>query len=705
MPRFSFALAAAGALLLTGVNADAQCQLANPSFELSGSPFAGWVDFGNVSLNTTLTAHGRDAASVNPAGASAGVFQDIDAGSGQRFDGAVSVAHPNSNPLTNGAFAQVKVEWISSGNTIINTEFFPVIDASTPVDTFARFTFQTGPAPGGTSSARIVLAVETPGPTDSGEAVFDFVDFQRTGLLESVQLNDFPGNRIISFGGIEWRVKGPGFYGPGPNNFADDNSAVFIDINGDLHMTLRNVGGTWFSTEIMSRDPLGYGDYLVTTKNNLNPLDRNAVLGLFTWEYPVCFDPANPWNLHNEFDIEVARWGAPANGDAQVQFVAQPFDFGGNLFSFRIDYVDPEPRVTHAFRWLPDRVEGRIWRGGPDDESPSTLLQSWTYTGPHIPRPGQTRYHINLWSIANPSSNQDVIIDDFRFLSSEDPTGACCNGGVCSVITESECDTAGGAYFGDGAPCPEECPTDGSIELRFVTPHPDFSPEDVTIADASAGIDLYVQARIVGDGEATGITTFDGKLQDDGSGTFAPVLLTFFEAFDFDNGLDDPSGRTGMFPTYRATIGPNNNDSGNGVVFFDQWAFLPLNITPSGNGEGLSGNWSDVYKFNWSSTDDTPRTVDIDLTAVFGGYQSITGLREPAPVIPDSISITIDNATCPCDLNLTGDTDVLDLLLFLSDWFPQNPAADYDNSGTVDVLDLLEFLSCWFPASSGAPCP
>ncbi len=57
---------------------------------------------------------------------------------------------------------------------------------------------------------------------------------------------------------------------------------------------------------------------------------------------------------------------------------------------------------------------------------------------------------------------------------------------------------------------------------------------------------------------------------------------------------------------------------------------------------------------------------------------------------------------CPCDLTGDGDVSVLDLLDFLALWFPQDPAADFNDDTIVNVLDLLDFLACWFPASSGA---
>lgn len=39
------------------------------------------------------------------------------------------------------------------------------------------------------------------------------------------------------------------------------------------------------------------------------------------------------------------------------------------------------------------------------------------------------------------------------------PTGACCIDGVCSILTEGDCNSAGGSYQGDDTPCdPDPCP-------------------------------------------------------------------------------------------------------------------------------------------------------------------------------------------------------------------------------------------------------
>jgi hypothetical protein len=161
---------------------------------------------------------------------------------------------------------------------------------------------------------------------------------------------------------------------------------------------------------------LGYGDYIFTTMGSFDTWDLNVVLGLFTWQYPVCWDAANPWNLHNEIDVEISRWGDPGNDWGQ--FVIQPWGYPGNMSRYAVN-VGEGGLSSHAFRWLPDRVEARSWHGPPEAEGPGTLIHTWTYTGPHIPRPEQPRVHINFWQFNGPpwsGRDHEAIVDEFRFV-------------------------------------------------------------------------------------------------------------------------------------------------------------------------------------------------------------------------------------------------------------------------------------------------
>ena len=191
-----------------------------------------------------------------------------------------------------------------------------------------------------------------------------------------------------------------------------------MDAQGRLHLTIRNVGGTWWSTELTLEQPLGYGDYVFATTGRLDELDPSVVLGMFLWQYAPCYEPGNGWwNPYNEIDVEFSRWGDPARDVAQ--FVVQPYDFPGNLERFDVTFSEGE-LTSHAFNWLPDRIEYRSWRGGPGDESTGELIRTWTYTGPQIPRPEQPRVHINLWQFDGaPAAPQEVVLDTFTFTSAD----------------------------------------------------------------------------------------------------------------------------------------------------------------------------------------------------------------------------------------------------------------------------------------------
>jgi hypothetical protein len=409
--------------------------LANPSFELNGTGgyvFAGWNQFGVVG-STSNASHGSQAARLTGPNigdwAVSGVWQRFDTSPGEQWAASVVVWHTATNSLSGSAEAIVNIEWRDSGDNLISYESYTAADASTPVDEYVEFSVESGPAPPGTATTRLLIGV-LQGPTDPVPvAYYDVIQFDNLGppTIDDIQWNDFPTSRTIDFAGYSWRVKGPGYYGPGPNIFCSTETCTWADNDGRLHMTIQYTGGAWRSTEVTLVDPLGYGDYIFTTLGRLDTLHSKVVLGLFVWQYGACYDAGYLWwNPYNEFDVEVSRWGIPGKTDIG-QFVAQPWDYPGNIDRFTPTFATDQ-LTSFAFRWLPDRVECRAWIGGPQDEEPGNMIHTWTYTGPHIPRPEQPRVHINLWHLDwpldPPTTNQEVILDDFTFVP---------EGGVISV--------------------------------------------------------------------------------------------------------------------------------------------------------------------------------------------------------------------------------------------------------------------------------
>jgi len=230
--------------------------------------------------------------------------------------------------------------------------------------------------------------------------------------VASVEVTRLPQVRIISFSGYEWRVKASkGCVGPGPNYFSELAENVWVDEEGRLHLKITSREGKWHCAEVICHKSLGYGRYTFWLSTDVAKLDRQAVLGLFTW------DDA-PESHHREIDIEFSKWGEADNQNAQ--FVVQPYSRRGNMHRF--DISAGSLLTTHSLDWQKDSVSFQSLRGhrtGPprDDD----VIASWVYTGPDIPGPGNENARINLWlAKGHPSSNGkevEVVISKFEFVA------------------------------------------------------------------------------------------------------------------------------------------------------------------------------------------------------------------------------------------------------------------------------------------------
>lgn len=222
-----------------------------------------------------------------------------------------------------------------------------------------------------------------------------------------------PTSQAISFAGHKWEVKSASTpVGPGPNYFSNAPQDVWVDESGYLHLSIVNRDGKWYSTEVVCIDPLEYGTYTLVLGSRIDLLDKNVVLGFFTW------DGDAPQNNYREIDIEFSRWG-DVNA-ANTQYVIQPWNISGNRYRFNLNL--PGAISTHRFDWRPDRIQFGSWNesGG--------LLQSWTYTNSqYIPptAPGAGNARINLWLMNGiaPSNAQrvEVIVKSFEFTPSIGP--------------------------------------------------------------------------------------------------------------------------------------------------------------------------------------------------------------------------------------------------------------------------------------------
>lgn len=219
--------------------------------------------------------------------------------------------------------------------------------------------------------------------------------------------------RMIKFSGYTWKVKASETQaGPGPNYFSDREEDVWVDREDRLHLRIVSRKSKWYSTEVFTEEPLGYGVYTFTLASRVDQLDKNIVVGLFTW------DPTAPEYNYREIDFEFSRWGDEKNDNAQ--FVVQPWHHEGNLHRFNMELQGVYS--THSFDWKEDKIRFSSFQGRDSPPTPGNLIENWNYTGPDVPPEGEGNARINVWlQYGNPPSDSqevEVIIEAFEFFPS-----------------------------------------------------------------------------------------------------------------------------------------------------------------------------------------------------------------------------------------------------------------------------------------------
>lgn len=235
------------------------------------------------------------------------------------------------------------------------------------------------------------------------------------------------------FSGQSWTVKAyeNQTWGPGPNYFSNRPTDVYVDSSGFLHLNIVNHSGKWYSTEVISEETMGYGVYTWVVDANLEQIDQNAVLGLFTWDNNTFQSQAN-----SEVDVEVARWGDPNEQDILLYSV-QPVWFGAHYPERSQKINTPAGSLNgvtaHRLIWTDSLVTWYSWEeyaDGPnqigtwsfDLSNPARVKQEGGQSSNPviIPAPGSTTHaRMNLWLFngAAPANGQDyeVVIRLFSY--------------------------------------------------------------------------------------------------------------------------------------------------------------------------------------------------------------------------------------------------------------------------------------------------
>ncbi|MBZ0310169.1 MAG: DUF11 domain-containing protein [Anaerolineae bacterium] len=220
---------------------------------------------------------------------------------------------------------------------------------------------------------------------------------------EKTIINPPVGTRVVYFANQSWYVKAGTNMGPANNNWSDSSESVWVDAQGRLHLKIRKIGDTWWCAEVFTMMTYGYGTYQFFVDSDLNAVDQNIVLGLFLYQ-----------DDQNELDVEVSRWGVPA--DPNAQFVIQPYYVANHRERFFLNNSGP---TVHEMVWKPDSVLFTSFQGSSPVGSP--VIHTWEHAHTDIPQQERDlRLHFNLWLLNPPQmpANEqafEVILSTMKF--------------------------------------------------------------------------------------------------------------------------------------------------------------------------------------------------------------------------------------------------------------------------------------------------
>lgn len=236
--------------------------------------------------------------------------------------------------------------------------------------------------------------------------VFQFVSCNMNNNDNNSSNNSSDDNdslsKVLSFSGYEWVVRSSKTKeGPGPNYFSSSAENVWIDEDGYLHLKITRKNNKWYCAEIYSKSNFGYGKYIFNFSTQIDQIDKNVVVGLFTWD-------DDPDYNHREIDIEFSKWGDALNENSQ--FVVQPWNRQGdtNIHRFNINDVSA---TIHSFDWENSSIEFKSIFEATEE--------NWIYNGGDVPIPGNEKACINFWLCdESPSDDKEaeIIITKFEYI-------------------------------------------------------------------------------------------------------------------------------------------------------------------------------------------------------------------------------------------------------------------------------------------------
>ncbi len=209
------------------------------------------------------------------------------------------------------------------------------------------------------------------------------------------QSPDTPQDTYLTWQNHKWWVRDIAG-NPGNNHWGRTYGNACVMTDDSLRLGLRNVNGTWYSTEIDYEDgALGYGEYTFTYDYDAADLPSNSVLGIFV------YDRNSPAQDYREIDIERSKWGNTAPYGADMWYSVQSVT------------GKPERQSSHGMPSKGPYTSSFVWQAGQVyfktvDAAGNLVGEHLTTSG--VQTPGNASVVFNLWMM-----NGEVPMDGAAF--------------------------------------------------------------------------------------------------------------------------------------------------------------------------------------------------------------------------------------------------------------------------------------------------
>jgi hypothetical protein len=212
---------------------------------------------------------------------------------------------------------------------------------------------------------------------------------------------------IIMFSGYAWKIRNsPDTTStPGPNLWSNSTLNVWVDGNGWLHLKITYHNGKWYCPEVSTLQALGYGTYVFHTASPVDSLDKNVVLGLFTYK-----------DDSHEVDIEYSRQGQ--EGGFNSGFTVQPAPYTpDNALDFYTHLIGTES--THLFTWRSNKVDFETIQGNYNatNAPAENIIKAWQSRVSCDASEAKTVLNLWLYHGLAPSDLHEVeaVVTSFEF--------------------------------------------------------------------------------------------------------------------------------------------------------------------------------------------------------------------------------------------------------------------------------------------------